>query len=306
MSTLRLAALAVAAAFLGSACDAARPVEGSIGAMHPSPYVAQHAAAALADLPGCQTCHGVDFAGGVTGVSCTGCHARPSIDATGAGYPDWQTNCTFCHGTRTPGWTSGTDSLVLAAPPKGTHGELLATDPAVGAHQKHLGNGSTFSDGVACTECHVIPTDLSHVGGATAFAFGPLATQGGLTPSYAGGTCSATYCHGTTLVGGANTTPSWTGTVACGDCHGSPPATGRHNTTHHVVFGCGRCHGDVGTDQLPPALQSTPTALGLHVNGQRDVAFTVNGQPIMGTWDPVAKTCSNVACHIYQPTVRSW
>jgi predicted CxxxxCH...CXXCH cytochrome family protein len=268
--------------------------------MHPSPYVAQHAPAALADLESCKDCHGSDFSGGGSGVSCTSCHGL-------IGYSDWQTNCTFCHGTRTPGFvvTAGSPSP-LVAPPLGTHGETATTQAAVGAHQAHLGNGSVFSDGVACSECHPIPTDLAHVGGATAVVFGALASQGGLAPAYAGGSCSATYCHGATLQGGANTTPSWTGSTSCADCHGLPPSTGLHDSTHHVVLGCGRCHGGDGADALPAALQTSATALALHVNGQNDVAFTVNGTPIAGAWDAVAKTCSNVGCHIYQPTVRAW
>jgi predicted CxxxxCH...CXXCH cytochrome family protein len=266
---------------------------------HPIPYVAQHTGPALSDLNACKVCHGNDFSGGDAGVSCTKCHGDT------LGFSDWQTNCTFCHGTRTQGFVLGTSPLPLAAPPRGAHGETDPTVAAVGAHQKHLGNGSSFTDGVDCAECHAVPADLAHVTGAPAtLTFGALATQGGLAPSFAGGSCSATYCHGSGLVGGADTTPVWTspGSVLCGDCHGSPPATGRHViTAPHLSRECSACHALVATSTATPGIQNTPAAKALHVNGLKDVNLIVDG-----TWDPVAKSCSNVACHTLPPATRFW
>jgi predicted CxxxxCH...CXXCH cytochrome family protein len=263
--------------------------------IHPVPYVAQHTAVALQDLNACKTCHGSDFAGGASGVSCTSCHA-------GFGFSDWQTNCTFCHGNRTQGFALSAATLPLAAPPRGAHGETSPTVPQVGAHQKHVGNGSVLSDGVACAECHTVPSDLTHVNGAAQLTFGPLATQGGLTPSYSGGSCSATYCHGSTLLGGADTTPTWTASVACGDCHGSPPATGRHLITEpHATLECSACHVQVATTTQPPGILNSPAAKALHVNGQKNVDFIVGG-----TWDAAGQTCSNVACHTLPPATRHW
>jgi predicted CxxxxCH...CXXCH cytochrome family protein len=296
VTSIRASAVAIAVAFLGAACDTARDVETAAAASHPTQYVPAHAPAALADLNGCRACHGADYDGGSTGVSCNGCHGL-------FGFSDWQTNCTFCHGTRTQGWTSSPGSLVLAAPPFGSHRETQTSEPPVGAHQKHLGNGSLVSDGVACTECHVVPADLSHVGGgAAAVAFGPLASQGGLTPAYAGGTCASTYCHGATLAGGGRTTPSWTGSAACGDCHGSPPVSGRHTTTvNHSSQHCSACHATVATNTTQPGVLDTPAARALHVNGAKDVSFAG-----AGTWTASTKTCSNVACHTGQPADRLW
>jgi predicted CxxxxCH...CXXCH cytochrome family protein len=230
--------------------------------------------------------------------------ARPLSESAGA-YPAWETNCTVCHGTRTEDFVFGSSPITLAAPPSGTHGETDPTQPAVGAHQKHLGNGSTFTDGVDCTECHALPTGpnyLEHMNGPT-LTFGPLATQGGLSPSYEGGSCSATYCHGAGLVGGASTAPVWTtpGSVTCGDCHGTPPSTGRHLVSFHESRECSACHALVATSTPTPGIQSTPEARGLHVNGTKDVKFIVDG-----TFDPVAKTCSNVACHTQAPSTRYW
>lgn len=137
-----------------------------------------------------------------------------------------------------------------------------------------------------------MPSGLAHLDGTAAIAFGPLATQGGLVPGYAAGSCATTYCHGTGLVGGANPAPSWTGTVACGDCHGSPPSTGRHASPSHATQPCSRCHVEVATNTALPGIVDSPAAKALHVNGAKDVSLSVSG-----TWDGVAKTCSSVGCH---------
>ncbi len=305
LRSLPFAVPAAAAILLASGCDTARQLETGVGATHVVPFVSQHKLQALQDVSVCQSCHGADFAGGEAGVSCTSCHAIQ-------GWSDWQTNCTFCHGTQTQGWAQGTASLLAVAPPRGVLGESLPSDAAVGAHQRHLGVGTSFSLGVACTECHTVPTDLTHVKMSydasgnllpAPLAFGPIATQGGLQPSYANGQCSNTYCHGGSMLGAANPAPTWTaaGSVACGDCHGLPPGSGGHVYPDHVGKTCYQCHSQVGTATATPGIQPTQTALGLHVNGAKDVSFAV-----AGTWDPVAKSCSNVECHTLAPAVRYW
>lgn len=261
--------------------------------IHAVPFT-NHPEVAFADLAACGTCHGPQLDGGVSGVSCDACHADAATFPGGLSFPDWQTNCTFCHGTRTQGFTGAQPRL--AAPPQGVRGETLATQPQVGAHQKHLAGG-TLSDGVGCSECHAVPGDLSHVsGGPAAIAFGGLASQGSLSPQYTGGSCAATYCHG----GQASTSPAWTGTIACGDCHGSPPATGQHELTFHSGFPCARCHVQVAGATGAPTILDSAAARGLHVNGTKNVAFSVSG-----TWDSTAKTCTNVACHGGTGT-KSW
>lgn len=138
-----------------------------------------------------------------------GCEARDVAEDTG--------ECTRCHGGE-----SGN-----AAPPV-----TVANADAVGAHQQHLVGGA-LGRSVACTECHAVPADASapgHLGPAPAeLTWGSLAAKGGLSPQYAGGTCSSVYCHGATLAGGSRIAPSWNGGAAeraCGSCHGLPPPTG--------------------------------------------------------------------------------
>ena len=210
------------------------------GAGHGLPFLADHPAAAMASLGSCTGCHGADYGGGA-GPSCNACHGT-------LGYADWKTNCTFCHGTRTQGFAGA--PVWLPAPPQtiaGT-GDQSTSSPKVGAHQKHVGNGSTLSNGVACTECHPAATSLAHVGGSgtAQLAWGPLATNGGAAASMSSGTC-ANYCHGATLPGTGRARPAWAPPTAmsCGSCHEANPTTGEHpsRNSSHSGFGCDVCHG---------------------------------------------------------------
>ena len=188
---------------------------------------AQHGAAAKTALTSCKGCHGtlLDGVGG-TGPSCATCHAA-------AGYPSWQTNCTFCHGAKQQG-VYDPSSLASAAPPRGTAGETATTTVAVGAHARHLAGGA-IGPAVACTDCHVVPTSLAHLDGIPAVTFGAGATRGGATPIWNGATCASTYCHGATIAGGTNKKPSWTGgspEAACGTCHTGYTATSVNPALH--------------------------------------------------------------------------
>jgi predicted CxxxxCH...CXXCH cytochrome family protein len=199
--------------------------------------------------------------------------------------PKWGTNfagidsCTRCHGTPTP--PAAPDSA--KAPPQDTSGDLLATDPQVGAHQAHLQSLSDYTNDMACTECHTVPgavSDPGHIDDGTPNAemnFGALATTNGATPSFNTGTrqCSDTYCHGNAMprgsTNGNNTTPTWndpnylTGVAAndCAQCHGYAPLdipvhTGKLPTD------CQTCHNHVNAagDGFDDA--------SLHVNGVLD------------------------------------
>lgn len=247
-------------------------VEASGG--HPAGWAdpTQHGYAAKTGLATCKACHGQDLDGvGGTGPSCAGCHAA-------AGYASWQSNCTFCHGTQVTTYTAA--SLVQAAPPKGTRGETLASSRAVGAHQRHL-SGGTVGPAVACSECHVVPADLSHLDGSASITFGPTATAQGAKPVWSGATCASTYCHGGTLAGGSNTAPSWTAgstQTTCGSCHGLPPSTGQH--AEHAGRSCGDCHPGYTATSVDPAT---------HVDGVREVGNDVT------SWNPTTRQC--VGCH---------
>jgi predicted CxxxxCH...CXXCH cytochrome family protein len=175
--------------------------------------------------------------------------------------------CHSCHGSTTND-----------APPKDLAGSSDQSLLSVGAHQSHLQALAGISSPVTCQQCHTVPASVSQSGHLDAspadLVFGPLATTGGLEPEWdrETGTCSATYCHGASLSGGANPAPLWTtldGTqAACGTCHGLPPQA------PHLQGGqCFQCHAD--TVDAAMGIQDPAQ----HVDGQVDASLpaTCNG-----------------------------
>jgi predicted CxxxxCH...CXXCH cytochrome family protein len=212
------------------------------------------------DFSVCQKCHGDDFAGGTSGVSCLGCHTKGPTD------------CSTCHG----------DLL------GGGHTPALRAGVASGSHAHHLGGGplgKTFD----CKECHVVPTAYTDPGhifladgsldpapaevrlGATAALTPPGATRAA-PPSYdpATGSCADVYCHGAVLADTAatNTHPTWTapgtGQADCGSCHGLPP-------NHANGSACAACHPSV-VDQ-----DRKIVAPDLHIDGKVELADEAQG-----------------------------
>jgi predicted CxxxxCH...CXXCH cytochrome family protein len=237
--------------------------------VHPAGYATPtaHGPDAIAGIATCQSCHGTDF-GGDVGPSCNDCHDDYGWSATAL-----TTNCAFCHGTKdvtTKPTFDFASAPALAAPPEAVDGD--PSNPSIGAHQAHL-LGESYSSGFACAECHTVPADLDHIADGEAGAeivFGPLASAGGVTPSYDTGNCT-TYCHGETLLGGTAATPSWTATtLACNACHGQPPDTSLHE--FHVISegaACDDCH--IGY------FAGTGVNLAYHVNAVKDVVFLKAG-----------------------------
>ncbi len=225
------------------------------GAYHPEGWSdpSSHGSKAKGGIALCQYCHGNDLTGGSVGVSCDSCHTGGSA---------WRTNCTFCHG--------GTDNKT-GAPPRDTQGKTAITEVTVGHHTTHLAGGP-LSNPVACTECHVVPTDVlspGHIDGPPAeVTFGTLAKTGGANPSFdrASATCGSVYCHGNFSGGKTTNKPVWTGAnqAACGSCHTNRPLSGQH---WHYPFraNCDDCHPGVNSNG------SAITDKSKHVNGIKDV-----------------------------------
>ncbi|GEJ57060.1 hypothetical protein AMYX_18010 [Anaeromyxobacter diazotrophicus] len=189
--------------------------------------------------------------------ACGGCHTGyTSSSVVAATHVDGKNDvgsmtCSSCHG-----------SAQNPAPPFGTRGETATTALAVGAHQAHLAGG-TVGKAVACSECHVVPSSLTHADGTVQLTFGALATQGGAQASFAvaTATCSNVYCHGQFTGGNTANAPVWTtvdgSQVACGSCHTLPPPP-----PHPVNTSCGNCHPGYG-----PASVNVAT----HVDGHLDL-----------------------------------
>jgi predicted CxxxxCH...CXXCH cytochrome family protein len=240
-------------------------VDASFGHDEPS-YVGRHSGDAIADIQVCSVCHGQDYAGGLTVIvdgeqrvspSCNACHA-------GFGFANWQSNCTFCHGTRNAAFTF--DNLAEAAPPQGVR-EARPRPIRTSARTRSTSGTAACSIGFPCWICHTLNGGLEHLDGQApvTFQLHPLASTGGATPSFtkATQTCSSVYCHGATLQGGAATEPKWTAALtACNSCHGIPPPTGRHDFHTGIGVACATCHDGYTNTSVNKAT---------HVNGASDV-----------------------------------
>lgn len=183
-------------------------------------------------------------------VQLAGCgSARPIADEGGGGTAS---ACTICHGDAA---RAEAVPLNQAAPP------VTASGAGAGAHLAHL-RGGAFSAGVACADCHLVPSSASHSDGTVAVTFSARAGAGA---SYdpGTGTCSGVACHGAGLSGGPAASPPWGSTagLGCGSCHGAPPPNHPASATT-----CSTCHpGTVlsnGTIDVPN---------GMHVNGTVEV-----------------------------------
>jgi len=219
---------------------------------------------------------------------------------------DLATNCAACHGDASRKLPPGTPTVVRVAPPVDRSGSSDTSRVGVGAHQAHLLPGAgAISNPIACQECHVVPTDLTHVGPTSttpaSLAWGPLASTGSATPSFDQATATCTnYCHGQTLHGGGTLTrPVWTlvnGTqAACGTCHGSPPSDSSHllhAAGASFTVPCAFCHAP-GYTRDSVNREAAP----LHVNGVKNM-----NPGNYGDWNPAAKnpngwTGTATGCH---------
>jgi predicted CxxxxCH...CXXCH cytochrome family protein len=234
--------------------DKSKHVDGIVEVQgHPfgEPYVANHAGYLrdnLFPMELCQSCHGSNYGGGTSGVSCLACHAN-------LGGPE---ACNTCHGN-----FSGNPSLPPnQAPPVDIARNSSTTEITVGAHQSHLTDG-LYTDAFSCTECHAVPTGVNsggHIDTAPSeLTWGPLATHDSHTPQWnrSNGTCSSAYCH-------LSATPVWnqvgSGQAACGTCHDLPPPP-----PHSTSTSCYACHGQV-VDSTMTIIDKTR-----HVDGTVDV-----------------------------------
>lgn len=221
----------------------------------------------------CGTCHGVPPpAPHVQNEDCSKCHGgytAASVNlATHVNHSVEVValSCTSCHGDPAAG---------NPAPPADTRGNTATTAVGVGAHQAHVTDGPVRA-ALSCNDCHPVPSSTGHASGSVELTFSDLASSGGLAPTFDAttATCTSTYCHGSTLPGGANTTPRWTlvdGTQdTCGSCHGAPPAEADgHPYAATSLATCARCHPATVT-----AAGTIDIAGGLHVNGSVEVQLS--------------------------------
>jgi predicted CxxxxCH...CXXCH cytochrome family protein len=247
----------------------------------------------------CQACHVVPL--GVTpehalataqARDCVGCHFHNSQAGSFSG------GCTSCHGYPITSTSIGGPGG-LASPATGALG---GNPTSPGAHAAHVSARS-----IQCSACHsgfntsqmgngriemgfgVSPESWS--GFVSTVNSGSIRVNSSLNSGYSWGAAPGTtliqgpgqavsctvYCHGSTLTGGSNSAPVWTGVdqAACGSCHGStaasPPTTGGHlrhagSGAGGLALDCASCH-------------SAPGSAG-HVNGS--VSWDLTALPSQG------------------------
>jgi predicted CxxxxCH...CXXCH cytochrome family protein len=264
-----------AASFDGTTCTNACHGSAALGGSNPTPVWTQVDGSQAA----CGACHGLPPPAS-TGhppssgaADCARCHPATvtsggAIDVAGGKHVNGEVEtanltCTTCHG-------DPLRAANAAAPPRGTQGETSTAARAVGAHDAHL-RDSAVRAAIACAECHAVPSEPVHANGRADLVFGALASAGGQTPVWNAGaeTCSSTWCHGRSGLGGGNVAPRWTrvdgSQAACGACHGLPPPTssGHPELASGALELCVNCHRDTmradGTLDL---------ARGAHLNGR--------------------------------------
>ncbi len=234
---------------------------------------AGHMAAARSDSGSCSTCHGGDFEGGISRISCTLCHLG---GPTTVHPSDW-------------------------VPMYSTHGPYVKTNGTSACSSQYCHGPSltgVADSGPSCTSCHMGGAMQIH----PAAWLGDACSNHG-SYAYTNGTagCANAACHGANLGGVSQSGPSCTqchnpipDSNQCNYCHGLPPNgtaypnnAGKH-AKHMQLNGvsCGTCHNR-SCDQ--------------HANGIVEVSIdpVYNARTGIASFNTSssAKTCSEISCH---------
>lgn len=274
---------------------------------HPSDWMSTHKTSARVDVASCAECHGENYSGGVSKVSCMSptaisgliCHATsPAANLTG---------CVSCHGIGPFGTT---------APNR------------VGAHAKH-----TVLPGIGCGTCH-LNAGSGTPGHAKANTAGGISRATVASPASfpfvynANGTCSNVSCHGGT---GTVTLPWSTGLISivagnddlCRTCHAQGTAAGnpQYNSFYSGIFSLYNTDTGVYTNTNLHTFHMTQTYqnedvhctdchnIGTLTDYQKHFGgvatktltspgMTIGGSPTkIGFYTASTKSCNTVQCH---------
>ena len=266
----------------------------------------------------CTSCHGGDFRGGTSGVSCVSCHS------------EGPTACVTCHG---------------GGPRSNAH--AIHASKSVACAECHVVPSRWDDDGHILHGGVAITTPAKVTFGATA-ALTIVAQDRSGPPTWDGTTCTNVYCHGAVLgnAGGTTPAPRWddpTPAGRCDRCHGNPPpshvrsdcASCHPATAPHIDGvvqvgrqpGCSGCHGSASSPAPPVDLSGNTftTAIGVgahqaHLRGASRISAPIRCDvchlvpsaldspghidqvgPAAVTaslgWDRNAQTCASAWCH---------
>lgn len=236
----------------------------------------------------CGSCHGAPPPPPhPTESNCASCH--PTMEENSLTFRDPDSHIDGKIDLTDPAATGGCTGVchgsTNAAPPRDLAGNVAS--PKVGAHQAHLAP-STWHRTMPCSTCHVVPTTADAPGhrdgdNVAELRFDTLNPNG----TYAAGTCSNNYCHGTGRT--SNGTIAWTATaLSCTGCHQTNGTGMSGDHRRHIIeenMKCSECHATV----VDAAMSITTPAL--HVDGVHQVKMA------NGTYNPATRVCSNTGCH---------
>jgi predicted CxxxxCH...CXXCH cytochrome family protein len=222
---LSVGLLTIAALFIGCSNQNAQSPFNPSTASHAANWLpVAHMEAATSDLNSCGTCHGDDYTGGVSGVSCSSCHLGGVTNIHPAGWlgdacsnhgkyalENGTAGCAniYCHGANLGGVTQSGPSCTKChatiptssicgtchgIPPDGLAPAGNAYPNLPGKHATHMA-----LNGVACTTCHNRPCD-QHMNGTVDVIFNQVYSAQSGTGSFniTAKTCSEVSCHGGT------------------------------------------------------------------------------------------------------------
>jgi predicted CxxxxCH...CXXCH cytochrome family protein len=261
---------------------------------------------AQAGVPGawpCATCHGATLDGQGIALSCNACHAS-------AGFPDWRSDCGFCHGFAPPSGAHRAHFQAIGPSAGGVYGDTRTLQDLLPA-MAFTAAPARYAFG--CGNCH--PVDVArHMDGhldvdlsAAGAPVGSLKARNSAGAAYAAdGTCSGVACHSSGQdVPDYRTTPAWTSgtSLACDGCHGMPPRypsgpAGSATANTHLVPRTQTSGSTVYTGAYGHfAWHNRTRALYTqYVSGQHGVTDSLTGNEVAdGTFGAAPMTCQ--ACH---------
>ncbi len=268
----------------------------------------------------CQVCHtqtlhwrldgtlaGIGVHSGQNGANCVTCHPHEEgFKAAG---------CNTCHGYPpiTDVASGGPNGLVIDPAPTGSlyagkhsaHVTGLGIDCSV-CHYNSKGTGATHNDGTvqAITMGFYVSSAVqggSYDGQSSADYNVTVTTPSTSVTNSGTLQCSNVYCHSTgqgtnggALTSGDYKTPTWTGSVVCGDCHKAVMDSGSHTTHISAPLSktCSECHKSAGEGTAK------------HANAVIEVAFNSDPFSNSSSYSQTPNTpgngygtCATVYCH---------
>ena len=300
------------------------------------------------ELADCQPCHGTDFDGGRSEVSCNACHASyphkpswsnknsPEFHGSYLKQNNWSLDaCQNCHGSDYQGGSSGVscftchdiyphDDNWLVEDTEGFHGEYLESrdwdnSSCKNCHGDDLMGGRTE---ISCFTCHgSYPHSDGWLNISTEEFHGNFIRNNGWSLQ------SCQDCHGSDYTG-ENTMVSCrtchtgsTGPEACNTCHGNfsmelplnnwapPEDLEKHTATTFRGVGAHQVHLAASTLTSTYALDCTICHRALtgfddpnHIDANPDIEIEFNeiatdSGHVAPNWNRTTTTCSDVYCH---------